>query len=124
MLLRSRIQGCFLFCCIVVIGIAQISACTESNRRSEKNAEQVVEPSVTNNELKPSEYIIVLDENVSITNAIGILEKYEAQVIRDLNKNRYLIGLKNDPGIEQLEKDVESSEHIKHVQPNFTYTIQ
>ena len=101
-----------------------ISACTESIRHSEKNAEQVVEPSVTNKELKPSEYIIVLEENISISSAISILEKYDAQVIRDLDKNRYLIGLKNDPGIEQLKKDVESSGHIKHVQPNFTYTIQ
>jgi hypothetical protein len=32
--------------------------------------------------------------------------------------------LKNDPGIEQLKKDVKDSLHIKQIQPNFIYTIQ
>jgi hypothetical protein len=124
MLLRSKNRRCHLLYCIIVIGTIGISACAESNRHSEKKSGQVVESSVSNEQSKPSEYIIVLEEDISISSAIGILEKYEAQVIKDLDKNRYLIGLKNDPGIEQLKIDVESSRHIKHVQPNFTYTIQ
>ena len=48
----------------------------------------------------------------------------EIQVIRDLKKNRYLIGLKHDPGIEQLKKEVEAAGQIKLIQPNYTYKTQ
>ena len=71
-----------------------------------------------------AEYIVVLNENVGIESATSILKRYEVKVIRDLKKSRYLTGLKKDPGIEQLRKDVENSGLIKQIQPNFTYTIQ
>ena len=93
-----------------------ISACTEPGYQSENTTDK--------NESILTEYIIVLKENVSISIAIGLLEKYEVQVIKDLKKNRYLIGLKNDPGLEQLKKEVEATEYIEQIQPNFSYTIQ
>ena len=71
-----------------------------------------------------TEYILVLKENVSVADALNSLQKYDVQVIRDLKKDRYLIGLKNNPGIDRLQEDVESSEYIKHIQPNFIYKIQ
>ena len=82
------------------------------------------ELSTTKNESTLAEYIIVLNENVSIADALNNLQDYEVKVIRDLNKNRYLIGLVKDPGIEKLTKEVEKSEHIKRIQPNYSYTIQ
>ena len=109
---------------IVVFGIFLISACTESNNQSGYIADGKAEFSASNNESILVEYIIVLEENISIGDATSILKKYEVQVIRDLKKDRYLIGLKNDPGIERLKKDVEGSEYIKQIQPNFNYTIQ
>jgi hypothetical protein len=114
----------WLSICIVVFGAYVISACTESNYQGEYTADIKDESSANNNESVLTEYIIVLEENVSIASAINSLQKYELQVIKDLKKNRYLVELKNDPGIEQLQKDVEGSERIKHIQPNFTYTIQ
>jgi hypothetical protein len=109
---------------IVVCSTFAISACTESNQKSEYIPDRVTESSVSNEEPNLTEYIIVLEKDVSIESATGILKKYEVQVIRDLKKDRYLIGLKNDPGIERLKKDVEGSGYIKYIQPNFTYTIQ
>jgi len=110
--------------CILVSGVFVTSACTESNYHGEKVAQQEVESSVSNEALNLSEYIIVLEDDVSISSAISILEKYQVQVIRDLNKNRYLIGLKHDPGIEQLKKEVEAAGQIKLIQPNYTYKTQ
>jgi len=110
--------------CVVVFGLLVISACTEPNNQSGFIADRKTESSASNNEITLAEYIIVLEENVSIADAIDNFQIYEAQVIRDLNRGRYLIGLKNDPGIGQLRKDVEASEQIKQIQPNFTYSIQ
>jgi len=101
-----------------------ISGCSDPNYHNQKGTEPEIELSAGNEESKPKEYIILLSENVSIENALGHLQEYDAQVIRDLKRGRYLIGLKNDPGIEQLKKDVENSLYIKQIQRNFSYTIQ
>jgi hypothetical protein len=110
--------------CIVVFGVLVISACQEPNYQNEKVAERKVQFSASNEESNLSEYIIVLAENVSIEKAISNLHKYDARVIKDLKRGRYLIALKIDPGIEQLKKDVLGSKDINHIQPNFIYTIQ
>jgi hypothetical protein len=107
-----------------VFGALVITACSGSNYKSEYVADGKAGFLESNNESIPAEYIIVIEENVSIEKAISILKKYRTQIIRDLKKGRYLIGLKIDPGIEQLQKDIEGSEHIKQIQPNFSYTIQ
>jgi len=122
--LFNKIPSTWLSYCIVVFGVLVISACTESTGQSEYVADRKTEFSTSNNDSITAEYIIVLKENVSISSAINHLQKYEAQVIRDLERGRYLIGLKNDPGIELLQKDVEGSDLIKLIQPNFSYTIQ
>ena len=114
----------WLSICIVVFGAYVNSACTESNYQGEYIADGKDESSANNNESILVEYIIVIEENVSIEKAISIFKKYKTQIIRNLKKDRYLIGLKIDPGIEQLQKDIEGSEHIKQIQPNFSYTIQ
>ena len=110
--------------CLVGATVFLFSACTDSTHSRKEVIGSGVETSISNEDSSLFEYIVVLDENVSIEDAISILKKYEVQVIRDLKKGRYLIGLKNDPGIEQLKKEVEGSEYIKHIQPNFTYTTQ
>ena len=107
-----------------MLGIFVIPAYSESNFQSEFIADRTTVSSANDNEPIPTEYIIVLKQYVSIANATNILKKYQVQVIRNLKKNRYLIVLKNDPGIEQLQKDIGDSEHIQHIQPNFTFTIQ
>ena len=107
-----------------MFGVLVISACQERNYQNEKVAEREVGFSESNEESDSSEYIIVLEENTSITTALNNLQKYELRVIKNLKKGRYLIELKQDPGIEQLRKDLEGSEHIKQIQPNFIYTIQ
>ena len=101
-----------------------ISACQKPSYQNEKVAEPEVESSTSREESKQNEYIIVLSENVSIENAISNLQKYDAQVIKNLKRGRYLIRLRSDPGIEQLKKDVLEFKDINHIQPNFVYTIQ
>lgn len=123
-LLFNRIAKQYLSICIVVFNIFLISACTEPNYQSENGADDKTDLLARNDESIQTEYIIVLVENVNITDSISILEKYDGQVIKDLKKGRYLIRLNNNPGIEQLQKEVEGSEHIEHIQPNFTYTTQ
>ena len=123
-LLFNRIQKFSLSFCIVVFGVLLISGCLDSNYHNEKVTELEVEFSAGNEESKSNEYIIVLSENVSIENAMSNLQKYDTRVIKDLKRGRYLIGVRNDPGIEQLQKDVEGSEQIKQIQPNFSYSIQ
>lgn len=120
----NRIPKCWLAICIVIFGLLVISACSEPNNQSGYIADRKTESSASNNDIILAEYIIVLEENVSIADAIDNFHIYEAQVIRDLKRGRYLIGLKIDPGIERLKKEVEGSDRIKYIQPNFTYTIQ
>ena len=73
---------------------------------------------------KVIEYIIVVKENVKISAAMNILNKYDAHIIKDLNRGRYLVGVKQDPGIEQLRKDIVGSDYINYIQPNFIYKPQ
>ena len=120
----NRLPKHYLSICIVVFSIFLISACTEPNYQSENVADDKTELLASNDESNLSEYIIVLEKNASIESASSIFDKYDGQVIKDLKKGRYLIRLKNNPGIEQLQKEVEGSEHIEHIQPNFTYTTQ
>ena len=123
-LLFNRIPKCCLSICTIVFGAFVISACQDSYYKNEKVAEREVDFSVGIEESKLSEYIIVLEENIIIADAINDLQKFDAKIIKNLKRGRYLIELKNDPGIELLKKHIEGSKRIKQIQPNFSYTIQ
>lgn len=123
-LLFNRIPKCCLTICTIVFGALVISACQEPNYQNEKVAEREVEFSSSNEESNLGEYIIVLEENINIADAMTELQQFDSQIIKNLKRDRYLIKLKNDPGIEQLKKHIEGSERIKQIQPNFSYTIQ
>lgn len=123
-LLFNKMSKYSLSFCVIVFGVLIICGCSDSNYQNERAIEREVEFSASNQESKPNEYIIVLSENVSIENAISNLQKYDAKVIKSLERGRYLIELKNDPGIEQLILDVSDTKDIVHIQTNFTYTIQ
>lgn len=73
---------------------------------------------------KAIEYIIVVNENAKISDAMNILNKYDVRIIKNLNRGRYLIGVKQDPGIEQLRNDIVGSDYINYIQPNFIYKPQ
>ena len=111
-------------CCLVGAAVFLISACSDRNYQRKEVAESGVEASINNEESSLIEYIVVIKANANIASAISSFKKYEAQLIGDLKKNLYQIGLKKDPGIEQLRKDVEGSDLIDYIQPNFTYTTQ
>ena len=110
--------------CVTVCGILALSACKEAINSNERVSDRASESSESNRRSSLAEYIIVLKKSSSIADALNSLHKYDVQVIRDLKKGRYLIRLEEDPGIGRLEKDVKGSEYIKHIQPNFVYTIQ
>lgn len=109
---------------MAVCGVFVLSACREASYNNKEIVDQGIQSSIGSNKTSQAEYIIVLKENVSISDAINGLKKYDAQVIRDLKRRRYLIGLERNPGIEHLQKDIEGSEYIEYIQPNFTYTTQ
>ena len=66
----------------------------------------------------------IVESGLSITDALNSLNTYDIWLIKDLKQDRYLVGLKKNPGIERLKNDFIGSEYIKHIQPNFTYTTQ
>lgn len=120
----NRIPTCCLSICTIVFGAFISLACQEPNYQNEKVAEREVQISASNEELNLSEYIIVLEENITIAEAMNDLEQFDSQIIKNLKRGRYLIKLKNDPGIDLLKKHIGSSKRIKQIQPNFSYTIQ
>jgi len=122
--LLSRILADWFLFCLVAFGVVVISGCSDSSYHDEKVTQPDVVFSTSNEESKLNEYIIVLAENVSIESATSSLQEYQVQVIKDLNRGRYLISLKNDPGLEQLKAIVEDSAYIKQIQSNFSYSIQ
>lgn len=113
-----------LFNCILVCGLFFISACTENNYNSSHVTNQSLDISVQIKKVKVAEYIIVLKEGINITTALSRLKIYDTHLVKDLKRGRYLISLKNNPGIEQLQKDITGSEYIKFIQPNFRYKSQ
>ena len=109
---------------IVVGSICLLTACVDNQHANSTSTNGTTSTLINNKEEKIAEYIIVLNNRVKISDAINVFEKYDVQVIKDLKRDRYVIGLKNDPGIEQLQKDIVDSNQIKHIQPNFIYTTQ
>lgn len=101
-----------------------ISACTENKYNSSHATNQSLDTSLQVKKVNAAEYIIVLKENVNITDALNSLKIYDVQLIKDLKRNRYLVRLNNNPGIERLKKDIIGSEYIKFIQPNFSYQSQ
>lgn len=101
-----------------------LSACTEQNPASSNKMQGKIEASINSNKENITEYIIVLNKGVETSDAMDALKKYDVQIVKDLKRGRYVIKLKNDPGIKLLEKEVLNSELIKHIQPNYVYTTQ
>ena len=114
----------YLPSCLIAATVFLFSACTDTSYQEKNVAERGLDFPVPKEKSSLVEYIVVLKENTSIANATDFLKKYQVQVIRDLKKNRYLIRLKNDPGIERLQQDIEDSEFIKYIQPNYRYKTQ
>jgi hypothetical protein len=105
-------------------GVSLIGGCSDSNYQNGQLTALAVEGAATVNTSIQNEYIIVLAENVSIEEALDQLQVYGATVIRNLKRGRYLISVKQDPGIERLTEDFDGSEIIQHIQPNYTYRTQ
>lgn len=101
-----------------------LAACSDIEQQSGPSDLLKSESMMKKDDVGRSEYIIVLGENVSITHALDSLSRYEAELIKDLKKGRYVIELRTDPGIERLKKDVEKSEYINFIQPNYQYKAQ
>ena len=101
-----------------------ISACTENKHNSRINTDKPLNTSTEIKEEKIAEYIIVLNKGIELTTALSSLKIYDTHLVKDLKRGRYLISLKNDPGIDKLKKDILYSKHISHIQPNFNYTTQ
>lgn len=113
-----------MLCGSLLLGLSIIAGCSDSNYQNGKVTEPTAEVHADTVESKPAEYIIVLVDNASLKAAIRDLQPYEAVVIRDLKHGRYLVGLKEDPGMERLQADIKASVHIQMIQPNYTYTTQ
>ena len=101
-----------------------LAGCKETNHKNDYINDAGAELSKGTKQTNITEYIIVLKENTRAEDALNTLQKYNARLIRDLKRNRYLIGLENDPGIDQLKLDTDNSKDIKHIQPNYRYEIQ
>ena len=101
-----------------------LTACAEDKSKRMNVEYQTENPQKTQTKKKLTEYIIVLNKAAKLDTAIGSLKKYGVQVVRNMKKNRFVISLNNDPGIEQLQKDILNSADIKHIQPNFIYKTQ
>lgn len=101
-----------------------ISACTENKHNSRLNTEKPLNALIEIQKEKIAEYIIVLNKGIKLTTALSSMKIYDARLIKDLKRGRYLISLKNYPDINKLKKDIINPKYIKHIQPNFIYTTQ
>ena len=115
-----------LFNYILLCNIFLMSACTENKNNSSHVTNRLLDTSLQIKKVNAAEYIqyIVLKKDVNITDALNSLKIYNIQLIKDLKRNRYLVELRNNPGIERLHKDIIGSEYIKFIQPNFSYKSQ
>lgn len=117
--LNTGLFACTLTCCLFLL-----SACTQESHNSSHVSKQLKDTAIRVKKVDVVEYIIVLKKDVKVTDAVNSLKIYDVQVIKDLKRDRYLIGVKNDHGIDKLKKDIVDSEYIKHIQLNFIYSTQ
>lgn len=101
-----------------------LSACTENNYNNNYVTNKPLDSSEQINKVKVIEYIVVLNKGVKFSDVVMSLKTYDIQLIKDIKRDRYVVGFKYDPGIEQLQKDIIGSKYIKHIQPNFSYKAQ
>ena len=109
---------------LIPLSAALASACTDSNYQNGNTPEPKANPPAETNVSAPVEYIIVVAEDVSLDAAMQHLQKYEATMLQDLKRGRYLISLRQNPGIDQLKGEVDETSDIVLIQPNYTYTTQ
>lgn len=110
--------------CTLVCSVFLLSACTENNYNNNYITNKPLDSSEQINKVKVIEYIVVLNKGVKFSDVVMSLKSYDIQLIKDIKRDRYVVGFKYDPGIEQLQKDIIGSKYIKHIQPNFSYKAQ
>ena len=108
----------------ITSGITIFPACQAASDTNTQKSKLIYDSSNKSHKVTLNEYIIVIKESSNIDNAIETLKKYDARILRDLKRNHYLIGLVNDPGIEQLKIDIQNNMYIKYIQPNYRYELQ
>lgn len=108
----------------LVCSVFLLSACTENNYNNNYVTNKPLDSSEQINKVKVIEYIVVLNKGVKFSDVVMSLKTYDIQLIKDIKRDRYVVGFKYDPGIEQLQKDIIGSKYIKHIQPNFSYKAQ
>ena len=99
-------------------------SCTEYKKPNNNIVESKIGTLVKHDEVKLTEYIIVLNEGAVISDSIKVFNKYQVEILKDLKRNRYVIGLMNDPGMKVLLKEIEQHGNIKLIQPNYRYQAQ
>ncbi|MDY6933916.1 MAG: hypothetical protein SVZ03_06795 [Spirochaetota bacterium] len=75
----------------------------------------------------PGEYIVTVREGSDDSVILNSFSSYGLIRIKSIHKYKgrhtYLIKLKKDPGIEELEKRIRKSDMLLHIQPNYIYRI-
>ena len=75
----------------------------------------------------PGEYIITVREGIDDSIITNSFFSYGLIKIKSIHKYKgrhtYLIKLKKDPGLVELEKIIQKTEALLHIQPNYIYRI-
>lgn len=107
-----------------LVGSLSIGGCSESGYREGRADQTVVQASAGLERSEPAQYLIQLAEGKNIETVIALLQKFDARIVRDLDRGRYLVELGSDPGLEQLVNEFHGSDLIDQIQPNYSYQSQ
>lgn len=69
----------------------------------------------------PGEYIVTLQQEGGAALVQELYADYGVRAVEDLGRGRFLVKLKKDPGLDEVQRVGMVSGKVKAVQPNFVY---
>ena len=118
----------FLLLSLAILGLSCTQATEHGNSKS--NIKVVDEIAVTassiNKKFKKNQdnYLIHFESDFDDKRKNKYLLKYNIKIISKITKNKYLVTVTPNPGIEEIKKQIKQSKYIKYIQLNNEYHIK
>ena len=111
---------CFAFMFIQALCLGCASANDNEDVIKERDS-FMMQDQMKDNSRVPGEYIVTLSEDGDESVIHEYFGEFDIIEVRKLSKSMFLLRIKNDPGVENIEESLECSPFLKAVQPNFRY---
>ena len=118
----------FLLLSLVILGLGCTHETEQGNSKSNIKVVDEIDVTAPNNYKKfknnQDNYLIHFESDFDDKQKNKYLLKYNIKIISKITKNKYLVTVTPNPGIEEIKKKIKQSKYIKYLQLNNEYHIE